>query len=42
LRELKAGIDLPAAKVIATSAEARIGLDELWKAIDATVAAESE
>ena len=39
LRELKGAIDLPAANVIATSAEARIGLDELWKLIDATVAA---
>jgi len=39
VRELKAAIDLPAANVIATSSEARIGLDELWHAIDATVAA---
>ncbi len=38
LRELKGSIDLPAANVIATSAEARIGLDELWKAIDAAIA----
>ena len=38
LRELKQSIDLPAANVVATSAEARIGLDELWKAIDATIA----
>ena len=38
LRELKKAIDLPAANVIATSAEAGIGLDELWKAIDATIA----
>jgi len=38
LRELKKGIDLPAVQVIATSAEAGIGLDELWKAIDATIA----
>jgi len=37
LRELKGSIDLPAANVIATSSEARIGLDELWQAIDATV-----
>jgi len=37
LRELKATIDLPAATVIATSSEARTGLDELWQAIDATV-----
>ncbi len=37
LRELKKTIDLPAAQVIATSAEAGIGLDELWKAIDATI-----
>jgi GTP-binding protein len=37
LRELKATIELPAANVIATSSEARIGLDELWQAIDATV-----
>ena len=40
LRELKQSIDLPAANVITTSAEARIGLDELWKLIDATIAAE--
>jgi hypothetical protein len=39
LRELKQSIDLPAANVIATSAESRIGLDELWKMIDATIAA---
>ncbi len=39
LRELKQVIDLPAANVIATSAEARIGLGELWKAIDAAIAA---
>jgi len=38
LRELRRAIDLPAASVIATSAEAGIGLDDLWKAIDATVA----
>ncbi len=38
LRELKKAIDLPAANVIATSAEAGIGLDELWKAIDAAIA----
>ncbi len=37
LRELKKAIDLPAANVIATSAEAGTGLDELWKAIDATI-----
>jgi GTP-binding protein len=37
LRALKATIDLPAANVIATSSEKRIGLDELWRAIDATV-----
>jgi GTP-binding protein len=40
LRALKGEIDLPAANVVATSAEARIGLDELWKLIDATIAAE--
>ena len=39
LRALKGEIDLPAANVIATSAETHIGLDELWKMIDATVAA---
>ena len=39
LRALKGEIDLPAANVIATSAETRIGLDELWKAIDAAIAA---
>jgi GTP-binding protein len=38
MRELKGAIDLPAGNVIATSSEARIGLDELWKAIDAAVA----
>ncbi len=38
LRALKGEIDLPASNVIATSSEAGIGLDELWKAIDATVA----
>ncbi len=38
LRELKKAIDLPAENVIATSAEAGTGLDELWKAIDATIA----
>ncbi|MBW2578922.1 MAG: ribosome biogenesis GTP-binding protein YsxC, partial [Deltaproteobacteria bacterium] len=37
LRALKATIDLPAANVIATSSEARIGLDELWRAIDTTI-----
>jgi GTP-binding protein len=37
LRALKATIDLPAANVIATSSEKRIGLDELWWAIDTTV-----
>jgi GTP-binding protein len=42
LRALKATIDLPAANVIATSSEARIGLDELWQAIDATVDEVSE
>jgi GTP-binding protein len=42
LRALKATIDLPAANVIATSSEARIGLDELWQAIDATIDEASE
>jgi GTP-binding protein len=42
LRTLKATIDLPAANVIATSSEARIGLDELWQAIDATIDEVSE
>jgi GTP-binding protein len=37
LRALKATIDLPAANVIATSSEARIGLDELWQAIDTMI-----
>jgi GTP-binding protein len=41
LRELKQAIDLPAANVIATSAETRTGLDDLWKAIDAAIAAGS-
>ncbi len=41
LRELKQSIDLPAANVIATSSEARIGLGELWKAIDAAISAGS-
>jgi len=39
LREFKQAIDLPAANVIATSSETRLGLDDLWKAIDATVSA---
>jgi GTP-binding protein len=38
LRVLKGAIDLPASNVIATSSEAGTGLDELWKAIDVTVA----
>jgi GTP-binding protein len=38
LREVRLAIDLPAANVIATSAESGIGLDELWRAIDATIA----
>jgi len=42
LRALEATIDLPAANVIATSSEARIGLDELWRAIDATIDEEQE
>jgi GTP-binding protein len=42
LRALKATIDLPAANVIATSSEARIGLDELWRAIDAMIDEVSE
>jgi GTP-binding protein len=42
LRALKATIDLPTANVIATSSEARIGLDELWQAIDATIDEVSE
>ena len=42
LRALKATIDLPAANVIATSSEARIGLDELWRAIDTTIDEVSE
>jgi GTP-binding protein len=37
LRELKKAINLPAANVIATSSEARIGLEELWKAIDVAI-----
>ena len=37
LRELAASLDLPASHVIATSSEARIGLDELWRAIDSTL-----
>jgi GTP-binding protein len=37
LRELKKAINLPAANVIATSAEASIGLEELWKAIDVAI-----
>jgi GTP-binding protein len=40
LRELRGSIDLPTAQVIATSSEARIGLEELWGAIDATIAEE--
>ena len=42
LRALKATIDLPAANVIATSSESRIGLDELWQAIDAMIDEASE
>jgi GTP-binding protein len=42
LRELKKSIELPAANVIATSSEAGLGLAELWKAIDATVASATE
>jgi len=38
LRELKGAIDLPAGNVIATSSEVRLGLDELWRAIDAAIA----
>ncbi len=38
LRELAQAIDLPAERVVATSSEARIGLDELWRAIDAAIA----
>ncbi len=38
LRELTQTIDLPAGCVIATSSEARIGLEELWQAIDASIA----
>jgi GTP-binding protein len=37
LRELKKAINLPAANVIATSSESRIGLEELWKAIDVAI-----
>jgi GTP-binding protein len=37
LRELKKAINLPAANVIATSTEANIGLEELWKAIDVAI-----
>jgi len=40
LRALRESIELPAAQVIATSSEARIGLDELWLAIDALIAEE--
>ncbi len=42
LRELRSTLDLPAACVIPTSAEKRIDLDELWKAIDAAIAAAQE
>jgi GTP-binding protein len=42
LRALKATIDLPAANVIATSSESRVGLDELWQAIDTTIDEVSE
>ncbi len=40
LRALRESIDLPAAQVIATSSEARVGLEELWLAIDALIAKE--
>ena len=37
LRVLKQAIELPATNVIATSSETGIGIDDLWKAIDATI-----
>ena len=38
LRDLRAQIGLPAARVIATSAESGAGMDELWQAIQAQTA----
>jgi len=35
LRELRAQINLPAARVIGTSAESGAGIEELWRALDA-------
>lgn len=35
VRELRAEAELPAERVVATSAEKRMGLPELWRAIDA-------
>ena len=39
LRDLRAQIGLPTARVIATSAESGAGMDELWQALDADAAA---
>jgi GTP-binding protein len=36
---LSAALDLPRARVIATSAESGLGIPQLWKAIDATIGA---
>ena len=39
LRALRAQIDLPPERVIATSAESGVGVDELWQALDSDVEA---
>jgi GTP-binding protein len=41
VRVQRAALGLPAARVIATSAQAGVGLAELWRAIDAAVASSS-
>ena len=38
LRELRAQSGLPAARVIATSAETGVGMEDLWRALDADAA----
>ena len=37
IRELRGGLGLPAARVIATSAEKKLGISDLWEVIDAHV-----
>jgi len=38
LRELRETITLPKASVVATSAQDKLGIDELWKAVDGCIA----